>query len=180
MPGHVHFKHPVSSFTYCPRCAVPLALESHSHRVRKVCPACRFVDFHNPAPAAGAVVVEDGKLLLVRRAHDPFKGDWCFPAGFVEWDESPRECAEREVREETGLEIAAKEIFNVYSGSDDPRTNAILVLYFAEVTGGNPVAGDDASEIRFFGAGEIPQEIAFEAHRRAIRDLRERYPRSLK
>jgi ADP-ribose pyrophosphatase YjhB (NUDIX family) len=153
-----------------------LKLLERDHKQRMVCPACNYVDFHNPAPAAGAVVVVDGKLLLVKRAADPYKGDWCIPAGFMEWDESPQHCAARELKEETGLDIVVDKIFNVYSGADDPRTNAVLILYFGRVAGGVATAGDDAAEVDFFGIGEIPANIAFLAHRQAIEDLRKHYP----
>ena len=169
-------KDPISSFTYCPKCRAELVLENYNHRPRKICEACGFVDFHNPVPAAGAIVVRDGKLLLVRRAENPYKDDWCIPAGYMEWDESPSHCAERELKEETGLEIRATSIFEVYSGTDDPRTNAILILYFCEEIGGAAIAGDDAAELRFCGLSEIPNNIAFEAHRQALRDLQSRYP----
>lgn len=169
-------KDPISSFSHCPRCRADLALEMYNHRPRKVCPACGFVDFHNPTPAAGALVIRGGKLLLVKRAEGPYRGDWCIPAGFMEWDESPRACAERELKEETGLDIHAKSVFEVYSGTDDPRTNAVLILYFCDEVGGEALAGDDASELKFCSLAEIPDNIAFEAHREALRDLRSRFP----
>ncbi len=169
-------KDPISSFTYCPVCRAELTLEPYDQRSRKICRACGFVDFHNPAPAAGAVVVKHGKILLVRRADNPYRGDWCIPAGFMEWNESPRHCAERELQEETGLVIRATSIFEVYSGTDDPRVNAVLILFFCEIIGGDPVAGDDAAELRFCSLDEIPTNIAFEAHRQALRDLQSRYP----
>jgi ADP-ribose pyrophosphatase YjhB (NUDIX family) len=78
--------------------------------------------------------------------------------------------------EETGLDIVVSEIFNVYSGTDDPRTNAVLILYFGRVAGGIATAGDDAAEVGFFGIGEIPANIAFLAHRQAIADLQKTYP----
>lgn len=172
----MRIKDPISSFKNCPLCTTPLELKEHDHKKRMVCPACDFVDFHNPAPAAGAVIFREGELLLVKRAADPYQGDWCIPAGFMEWDESPRHCAERELLEETGLEIVTEKIFNVYSGTDDPRTNALLILYFARVIGGEARAGDDASEVGFFADAEIPSNIAFQAHRQAITDLRRDYP----
>ncbi len=169
-------KHPISSFIYCPLCRSELQVTGYDHRQRKVCPECGFVDFHNPAPAAGAMIVQDGRLLLVKRAQDPYKDDWCIPAGFMEWNESPRRCAEREIEEETGLLIKAGELFEVYSGTDDPRTNAILVLFLCEVTGGTLKAGDDAAAACFFSKAEIPQNIAFAAHLQAIADFKQRFP----
>lgn len=173
-------KDPISSFKYCPKCKSELVLETYNHRPRRICSGCGFVDFHNPVPAAGAIVIKDGRLLLVRRAEQPYKNDWCIPAGYMEWDESPRRCAERELKEETGLDIRAGEVFEVYSGTDDPRTNAVLILYMCEVIGGAPIAGDDAAELRYCSRDEIPTNIAFEAHRQAIRDLNSRFPNLLK
>lgn len=173
-------KDPISSFTFCPKCSVQLTLENYNHRQRKICSQCGFVDFHNPVPAAGAVVIKANQLLLVRRAENPYKDDWCIPAGFMEWDESPRECAERELKEETGLEIRTREVFEVYSGTDDPRTNAVLILYFCDIVDGEAVAGDDAAEVRWCGLSEIPANIAFAAHRQALVDLQKRFPNLLK
>lgn len=173
-------KDPISNFKHCPLCATDLEIKFHGHIERKVCPACGFVDWHNPSPAAGAIVIDDGKLLLVKRADYPREGDWCIPAGFIEWDESPEECAVRELLEETGLEIELGELFNVYSGTDDPRTNALLILYFGRIVGGKPIAGDDAAELAFFGKDDIPENIAFAAHVQTIKDLKSRYPDMLK
>ncbi|MFH2055250.1 MAG: NUDIX domain-containing protein [bacterium] len=169
-------KDPISSFSNCPLCTTELEITNHSQRRRKVCPACGFVDWHNPSPAAGAVIVDQGKLLLVKRAGYPREGDWCIPAGFVEWDESPAECAVRELKEETGFDIELQGLFNVYSGNDDPRTNALLILYFGKIVGGAAEADDDAAAVEFFSLKDIPQNIAFAAHVQAIADLQSDYP----
>lgn len=169
-------KDPISSFSYCPLCTTRLEITTHNFRQRNVCPKCGFVDWHNPAPAAGAVVVEQGKLLLVKRAGYPRDGDWCIPAGFNEWDESPAECAVRELKEETGFAVELQGLFNVYSGTDDPRTNALLILYFAKIVGGTAQADDDAAAVEFFSLAEIPSNIAFAAHIQAIADLQQDYP----
>jgi ADP-ribose pyrophosphatase YjhB (NUDIX family) len=92
------------------------------------------------------------------------------PAGFMEYGESPRDCAVRETREETDLRVKIGELIGVYSGCDDPRTHAILIVYRAVRFFGKPAAGDDASEIGWFPLDKLPR-LAFAAHRRAIRDL---------
>lgn len=176
----MRIKDPISSFKFCPLCKTEMETTTFNHRQRKVCPDCGFVDYHNPAPAAGIVVINNHKLLLVKRADEPRKGDWCIPAGFMEWDESPGDCAVRELKEETGLDIELGKLFNIYNGTDDPRTNALLILYFGRVVGGDPVAGDDAAELQFFGENEIPDNIAFAAHIEAIADLKRLYPGVLK
>jgi len=113
-------------YRYCPRCSGELVKKTVDHNTRKVCPVCGFVLYRNPAPAAGVIIEKEGQILLVRRKYNPYKGDWCLPAGFIEYGESPEHCAVREVKEETGLEIKLTNLFKVYSGTDDPRTRAIL------------------------------------------------------
>ena len=164
-------------FKFCPVCASRLELRTDGNDERPVCPSCGFVHYLNPAPASGAAVFRDGRLLLVKRAHEPYTGKWTIPAGFIEWGESPEETAVRELREETNLEIRIGDLFHVYAGSDDPRTRAILILYFACESIGDVVAGDDASDARWFAEHELPpdDEIAFESHRRAITKLKREY-----
>ncbi len=165
-----------SGYRYCPRCRTPLAEQMLDGVCRLACPNsdCDFVFYQNPAPAAGAMVERNGRILLVKRAHPPKIGWWCIPAGFMEWQEHPTQTAVREVREETGLDIRLKGFFEVYSGSDDPRTNAVLILYLGEVIGGQLGAGDDAEEAHYFGFDELPENIAFASHRQALTDYQDR------
>jgi len=157
-------------FRYCPRCSAELIKKRVDHNLRKVCPVCGFVLYRNPAPAAGVIIEKEGQILLVRRKYNPYKGDWCLPAGFIEYGESPEHCAVREVKEETNLEITLTGLFRVYSGSDDPRVRAILIVYLGEIINGEPSPGDDASETKFFSPENIPQNIAFQSHRQALKD----------
>jgi len=168
----------MSFYKYCPRCGHEMQLRNNDGRERPFCPACGFVHYMNPAPAAGGVVFDKGRLLLVKRAHEPYVGKWTFPAGFMEWGESPEETTIRELKEETNYDVELDGLFHVYAGHDDPRTKAILVLYFAHPNGGKLVAGDDASEAKWFTLEEVPpdDEIAFESHRRALSKLRSEFP----
>lgn len=168
-------KNNFNGYKYCPRCAVALKREILDDVERMVCQSgtCEFVYYHNPIPGAGVIVYDSRGALLVRRAHPPRIGSWCLPAGYMEWHESPEQTAVRETREETGLEVEIVGLFNVYSGDDDPRANAILTLYSARIVGGDLVAGDDASEVDFFKLDNLPKDIAFTAHRQALSDLRD-------
>ncbi|MCK4384904.1 MAG: NUDIX hydrolase [candidate division Zixibacteria bacterium] len=157
------------TYKYCPRCGAEMISKRIDHKERKVCPVCKFVFYHNPVPAAGVVIEKDNKVLLVKRKYEPYKGDWCFPAGFMEYDESPEKCAIRETKEEINLDVELDGLFGVYSGKDDPRTHAVLVMYWAKVKGGELKPGDDAEEVEFFSKEEIPQNIAFLAHRQIIK-----------
>lgn len=170
-------KNSFMGFRHCPLCGTELIPARLDGRDRLRCPddSCGYIYYQNPVPAAGAVIVENKKILLVKRAHPPKIGWWSIPAGFMEWEEHPTETAVRELKEETGLEIQLTGFFEVYSGSDDARNNAVLILYLAERIGGELMAGDDASEVRFFGFDELPDNIAFASHRQALALYRERY-----
>jgi ADP-ribose pyrophosphatase YjhB (NUDIX family) len=139
--------------------------------VRPTCPACGYISYRNPVPAAGVLLMHRGKLLLVRRRFDPRAGTWCLPAGFMEYGETPERCAVRELREETGIRGRLEGLFGVYAGHDDPRVRAVLILYRAERVGGRLRPGDDAIEARFFPLDGLPDAISFESHRRALEDF---------
>ncbi|NMC43060.1 MAG: NUDIX hydrolase [candidate division Zixibacteria bacterium] len=162
-------------YRYCPRCRTDLRLAALDERERPQCPSCGFIYYQNPAPAAGAVLVQDDRILLVRRSVPPRQDDWCLPAGFIEWNEHPQQTAVRELKEETGLEISIRGIFDIFFGMDDPRTHAVLILYLADVIGGEAAPGDDAAEVRWFDFDHLPPNIAFQAHRDALALYRRRY-----
>lgn len=164
-------------YRFCPKCGRSLVKQEIDYRPRMICSdeECGFIFYQNPIPAAGVIVVQDGKILLVKRAHPPRIGWWCIPAGFMEWEEHPRETAVRELAEETGLTIQLTSTFDVYHGNDDPRTNAILILYLGEVVGGKLQAADDALDVRYFPLNDLPEKIAFEAHCLAIQDYIDRH-----
>ena len=134
------------------------------------CRACGYVHYRNPAPAAGVLIVEEGAVLLVKRRHEPFKGLWSIPSGFIEYDEDVRATAVREAKEETGLAVEIDALHAVETCFDDPRGSTLLVLYRAHSLGGTPAAGDDAEEVGFFPLDDLPP-LAFEAHRKVLGEL---------
>lgn len=158
-------------FRFCPLCAGPLEVTQEEAFPRRWCPACQRIYYHNPVPAAGGVVQDGGRVLLVRRKFPPRPGAWTLPAGFLEYHESPPAGAVREVEEETGLIVKVTSLFGVYSAHDDPRQTAVLILYRMSVEGGVLAPGDDASEADYFAQSELPEDIAFLAHRQALADL---------
>ena len=86
---------------HCPLCGAALVLAEVGGRERPSCSACSFVLYRNPASAAaGAVLDGGGRVLLVRRGIEPFRGDWALPAGYQEVDETPEQTAVREVHED--------------------------------------------------------------------------------
>lgn len=158
--------------TYCPRCATALVDRDEHGVLRPTCPACGYIWYRNPVPAAGVMLVEGGRILLVKRRYEPRAGTWCLPAGFMEAGEHPEVTARRETFEETGLEVTLTGLVGVYAGFDDPRVRTVLILYTAERSGGTLEAGDDALEAAFFPLESPPDDLAFASHRQAMVELR--------
>lgn len=142
--------------------------------VRPACPSCGYIWYRNPVPAAGVLLVENGRVLLVKRRWEPRAGYWCLPSGFMEAGERPEQTAVRELQEETGVIAQLTGLFGVYAGFDDPRVRAVLILYTGTATGGEERAGDDAIELEWFPLDALPAELAFASHRQALTEFRER------
>ncbi len=114
-------------------------------------------------------------VLLVRRAHDPFRGSWALPGGFVEIEETLLESARRELEEETGLTRVPLQPLGVFDAVDrDPRERVISMAFYAIVDAKEHAAraGDDAVEVRWFPLDALP-ELAFD-HARIIAAASER------
>ena len=139
---------------FCQTCAARLEQRESHGAVRPVCPQCAFVYFADPKVAVG-VLVEDaeGRLLYTLRDHDPMMGAWALPAGMVDRGEDVREAAVREVREETGLEVALGDLIGVYSRRGDP---VVFIAFCGAVTGGTLSPGEEARDVRFFPADALP------------------------
>lgn len=158
----------LDALRYCPRCAAELAQDQVRGNARLVCTECGYIFYLTPAPVTCVLVKRGAQVLLVRRRYPPKAGDWCLPAGFIEVGESPEDSAVREVREETGLTVRITGLVDSWASDEDPRTPVVSYAFTAVVIGGTLEAGDDAEEARFFGAEEIPGNIAFTTHRALI------------
>ena len=160
------------TFRFCPKCATPLEPRDEHGTMRATCPSCGWIHYLNPVPAAGVILVEEGRVLMTLRRYAPREGTWCLPAGFMESGETPEQTAVRELQEETGLVGSLTGLFGVYAGFDDPRVRTILILYTADRAGGSLAPGDDAIDARFFPLDSLPEEIAFGSHRKALGEYR--------
>lgn len=162
-----------AAYAFCPHCGDPLETRQVTDKPRRVCPSCGFIYFTDPKVGVGTLVLEEGKILLVRRRMMPEAGKWSIPAGFLDRGEDPREVAVRETWEETGLEVRLQGLVDVYYNACAENAGAsIFILYRAQLTGGKLQAGDDADAAAFFGPDELP-ELAFASTRDAIRWLQE-------
>jgi 8-oxo-dGTP diphosphatase len=124
-----------------------------------------------PLLTVDAVIADDARgVLLVRRGRPPFAGAWAMPGGFVEYGESCEAACEREVREETGLEVRVERLVAVLSDPErDPRGHVVSVVYQCRTVGGELQAGDDAGDARWF-ADLTGVPLAFD-HRTLLESL---------
>src|SRR3712207_218946 len=133
----------------------------------------------SPIPAVIAVVIHEGRALLVRRANPPDAGLWGFPGGKIEAGETVKAAATRELLEETGIRGEAQEILtalDVLVHADDGvlRQHFILIAVRCRWLSGLPVAGDDALEAHWFPVSDLhPDRIAMSADVDAIARLAE-------
>jgi len=132
-----------------------MVLQQVEGRPREVCPACSWVNYEHWKVSAGACIEKDGRLLLVQRGYEPWKGCWHMPAGYVEVDESLQAAAERETLEETGLIVQAAALEGSFEDIEDPRGNALVVVYRTILQGGELRQSSESPQMGFFS----PQEI---------------------
>lgn len=137
---------------------------------RRICPSCHYVHYTDPKVGVGVAVIEEGKLLLVRRLMNPEKGKWSLPAGFVDQGEDPKATAVREAREETGLVVKVGDVIDVFFNSSGAGGASIFILYRAQWVEGELKAGDDADDARFFARDDMP-ELAFLSTRAVVARL---------
>jgi ADP-ribose pyrophosphatase YjhB (NUDIX family) len=158
---------------FCPDCGSPVVrLQAEFFRTK--CPACGVIHYRNPKVSVAVVIVIDNHVLLVRRTEEPLSGWWTLPAGFVEYEETCEQAARREAQEEIGVGVELIGLQGVYSYSDDPRANMILVVYHARPENLQFQAGDDSDSFGFFAEESLPEKIAFSGMRQAIRDVFDR------
>jgi 8-oxo-dGTP diphosphatase len=129
-----------------------------------------------PQVAVGAIVVRDGRVLLVRRGHPPSEGLWAIPGGSVELGETLQEAAEREIMEETGLTIQAGEpvyTFDVILRDDAGRVqfHYVIVDLLADYVRGEVHSGDDARDARWVTSGELEKLAVNQTTRELLKKL---------
>jgi 8-oxo-dGTP diphosphatase len=152
---------------HCPACGARLGLVTPV-----VCGACGAEHWRNAKPCAGGLVTRDGRLLLVRRAIDPWRGYWDIPGGFCEADEHPRETVTREVREEVGLDVAITGMLGIWMdtygsavGSSPPDATMNCYYHAVPVDDAEPLVDlDEASEAAWFAPDRLPSDLAFPDH----------------
>jgi 8-oxo-dGTP diphosphatase len=117
-----------------------------------------------PIAAVGVVCLRGDDILLIKRGAPPLEGRWSLPGGRIEWGERAADAALRELREETGCSadlIGLIDVVDAIIGrrgaesAEPPWGHYVLIDYAARWTEGEPRAGDDASDARFYEPAEI-------------------------
>ena len=115
-----------------------------------------------PLVGVGAVVVDGSRVLLVKRAHEPLKGEWSLPGGAVELGETLEAAVAREVREETGLVVdvgPAVEVLDRVQRTGDGRVeyHFVIIDYLCRATDGSLACGSDADDAQWVEQADLPR-----------------------
>ncbi|HKD84616.1 MAG TPA: NUDIX hydrolase [Terriglobales bacterium] len=114
-----------------------------------------------PIIGVGAVIVEGGRALLVRRNTEPLRGEWSVPGGMLELGEKLRDGVRREALEETGVEVEAGEVLDVFDsiftdGLGQTQYHYVLIDYLCRPISGQAQAGSDVSDVRWVSVDALP------------------------
>lgn len=167
--------HPLRLFRFCPKCGSARFIENNGHSKR--CESCGFTYYFNPRAAVVAVILNDeGEILVCRRAKDPAKGTLDLPGGFTESYETAEEAVNREIKEETGLDIVqTRYLFslpNVYTYSGFDVHTMDLFFESRVVSSENLEARDDVAECFFIPFGDInPEDFGLASIRAGIKKI---------
>jgi ADP-ribose pyrophosphatase YjhB (NUDIX family) len=174
--GHSDHQHDhAPEMRFCPRCGGRLGRrrEKPSRPEHFWCRDCGFVVFADPKVSACAIPRLNGRIVLLRRAIEPAYGKWVFPGGFVDRGERVEDAAIRETKEEANLDVRLHRLLNVYSYTDYP---VVVIVYVADVIGGELRAQDETLEASTFWPREIPWEhLAFPSTKDALSDYVSHY-----
>jgi NAD+ diphosphatase len=168
----------MSSFSYCPICGSGQLTSRGANLL--VCGACDFHYHLNPVVAVAALLGDDsGRLLLVRRAHDPSKGKLGAPGGFVDIGESAEEALRREIKEEVNLDVSSLAYFSSYPNEYLYRGRIIPVLdifFTAQVHSWKDAAAcAEVDSLAFVDPATInPVDLAFRSLQKALEDYNSR------
>lgn len=158
------------NYTYCPFCSKKLDVKVEEEKEWKYCADCKWTYYPHVAGAACAVIVKDGKVLMVKRNREPYKGTWMFPAGFIDFGEHPEDALVREVKEEVGLEVTKLKLMEIVQVDDDPRSMGHFgYFYEVEVKDGNVKNNDNEenTEIVWFDVKNLPT-VGWHGHKKII------------
>ena len=138
------------------------------NRERFVCDHCTWIHYDNPRVISTVLCVENGHILLCRRAIRPRYGFWTLPGGFMELGETAQDAAHRESFEEAGASVSATSLLGVYS---IPRIGQVHLVYLTRLNSPEITAGPESLDVAMVPISDIPwDELAFPVNHWTIRD----------
>lgn len=166
---------PRRNFNFCPLCATRLEERHIYQQIRRVCPGCNFVQFHDPKVAVIALVTLRERILLIKRGVDPEKGKWALPGGYMDAGELPEAAVQRELMEEVGLAITIERLAGVYPmlvpDGAGKINNGIVLAYYAtprHAQAAQLQPDDDVDDARWFDVHTLPRSLAFVSTRQLL------------
>ena len=157
---------------YCSNCGKKNIFGPMEGRNRFHCNFCKTIHYENPKPTATLVCTNENKILLVKRAIEPAKGEWGLPGGFIELGETPNDGAIRELKEETNLAGIPIRLLGHCSHPNSIFGDVLLLGIEMKVLNWSEMkAGDDAAEAKLFSLGDLPP-LAFSCHKKIVEMFR--------
>ena len=159
-------------YLFCPFCGSNLRSKQMDGTGFKHCQNCDWTCYPHVGTASCGVVIKGNKVLLVKRAREPYKNTWMFPSGFVSYGEHPEDTIIREMREETGLEVKVIKLLSVEQVDDYPRSMGHFGFFYKVKVKGKlkPVDEEENSDIGWFDLNKLPR-IGWHGHQKMLRGL---------
>lgn len=159
-------------YSFCPFCGSTLEVRMEEDKERQACSHCNWTYYPRVAAAVGGVIMNNERVLMVRRGREPYRGTWMFPAGFVEYGEHPEEALVREVKEETGLVIHEWKYFTLLQSVDDPRSPGHFSIFYRinRYSGELVNDGKENEAIQWFPINDLPT-IGWQTHQEVAKLL---------
>ncbi|MFA5828795.1 MAG: NUDIX domain-containing protein [Candidatus Shapirobacteria bacterium] len=134
---------------------------------------CELCKFENPKPTVTAVIIRDGKILVLKRNENPFAGEWDFAGGYLQKNETPEEALKRELKEELGVESDLK-FLGYFAGTasyHDYEFPVINIAYYANLLGDIKLNTEENSEVVWMPISEL-ETVAFDSNQKILKYIK--------
>ncbi|OGM02616.1 hypothetical protein A2115_01220 [Candidatus Woesebacteria bacterium GWA1_41_8] len=163
-------------YLFCPLCGTELSIKKDiDDEKRKMCPKCDWIYYPHVSTTSCGIIIRKGRVLLVKRAREPYKNKWMFPAGFVQYGEHPKEALVREVKEETNLAVKNPKLIAILQSTEDPRAPGHFMFFYKVEAKGILKSNDwvENSDIGWFDINN-PPKIGWRSHKLMLKKLQEK------